>query len=273
MFIKILLAIALFYLAAIIAIYFAQALFIYAPHMPTRELVATPSDIGLDYESLKLNTKDNEQIHAWYIPTQNHTAKTVLFLHGNAGNISHRLETIKIFNQLNLNILILDYRGFGKSTGKPSEHGIYIDADTAWQYLIEEKNLSSDQIIIAGRSLGGGAAAELAKKVQPAMLILESTFTSMTEVSAIHYPFMPTSLIVKHEYETLDKLKDIHSPVVIAHSKNDEVIPFEHSQRNFAAANEPKKFITLQGGHGNGFLFSINTYVNGLQQAISEMLE
>ena len=95
----------------------------------------------------------------------------------------------------------------------------------------------------------------------------------MTEVSAKHYPFMPTSLIVKHEYETLDKLKDIHSPVVIAHSKNDEVIPYEHSQRNFTAANEPKKFITLQGGHGNGFLFSLNTYVSGLQQAINEMLE
>ncbi len=270
---KILLAIALFYLVAIIAIYFAQAIFIYAPHMPTRELVASPSDIGLEFEALYLSTKDNEQIHAWYIPAKSHTTKTVLFLHGNAGNISHRLETIKIFNQLGLNLLIIDYRGFGKSTGKPSELGTYIDADTAWQYLIEEKNLTPDQIIVAGRSLGGGVAAELAKKVQPAMLILESTFTSMTEVSAKHYPFMPTSLIVKHEYETINKLKDIHCPIVIAHSKNDEVIPFEHSQRNFAAANEPKKFITLKGGHGNGFLFSLDTYVNGLHLAINEMVE
>ncbi len=272
MFIKLFLAITLFYLAAMIAIYFAQAMFIYAPHMPTRDIVASPSDIGLNYENLNLITSDKEKIHAWYIPASTETSLTVLFLHGNAGNISHRLETIKIFNHLGLNFLIFDYRGFGKSTGKPSEQGTYLDADTAWQYLIEEKNLRPDQIIIAGRSLGGGVAAELAKEVQPAMLILESTFTSMTEVSAKHYPFMPTSLIVKHEYETFYKLKDIHCPIVIAHSKSDEVIPYEHSQRNFTIANEPKKFIELQGGHGNGFLFSINNYIGGLQQALREML-
>ena len=255
-----------------IAIYFAQAMFIYAPHMPTREIVANPSDIGLDYEDLNLITADNEKINAWYIPANEQASLTVLFFHGNAGNISHRLETIKIFNQLGLNLFIFDYRGFGKSTGKPGEQGTYLDADTTWQYLIEEKNLHPKQIILAGRSLGGGVAAELAQKVQPAMLILESTFTSMTEVSAKHYPFMPTGLIVKHEYETFYKLKDIHCPIVIAHSIDDEVIPYEHSQRNFAAANEPKKFIELRGGHGNGFLFSLNTYVRGLHQAIQEIL-
>ncbi len=272
MFIKLLLAIALFYIAAMIAIYFAQALFIYAPQMPTRELVATPADIGLEYENLTLNTPDNERINAWYIPTNNQTAKTVLFFHGNAGNISHRLETIKIYNQLGLNFLIFDYRGFGISTGKPTEEGTYLDADTAWQYLIEEKKLNPEEIILAGRSLGGGVAAELAKKAHPAMLILESTFTSMTEVSAKHYPFMPTSLIVKHEYETSLKLKDIHCPIVFAHSKNDEVIPYEHSQRNYAVANEPKKFIELSGGHGNGFLLSKRNYVSGLQIAFNELL-
>ncbi|MDH3609730.1 MAG: alpha/beta hydrolase, partial [Gammaproteobacteria bacterium] len=272
MFIKLLLAIALFYIAAMIAIYFAQALFIYAPQMPTRELVATPADIGLEYENLTLNTPDNERINAWYIPTNNQTAKTVLFFHGNAGNISHRLETIKIYNQLGLNFLIFDYRGFGISTGKPTEEGTYLDADTAWQYLIEEKKLNPEEIILAGRSLGGGVAAELAKKAHPAMLILESTFTSMTEVSAKHYPFMPTSLIVKHEYETSLKLKDIHCPIVFAHSKNDEVIPYEHSQRNYAVANEPKKFIELSGGHGNGFLLSKRNYVSGLQIAFNEFL-
>ena len=272
MFIKFLLAITLFYLAAMIAIYFAQAMFIYAPHIPTRDIVATPSDIGLEYDDLNLVTVDKEKINAWYIPAKPELAKTILFFHGNAGNISHRLETIKIFNHLDLNILIIDYRGFGKSTGKPSEQGTYIDASTAWQYLIEEKNLSSDQIIIAGRSLGGGVAAELAKKVRPAMLILESTFTSMTEVSAKHYPFMPTSLIVKHEYETFYKLKEIHCPIVIAHSKNDEVIPYEHSERNYEEANEPKQFIELNGGHGNGFLYSLDSYVNGLQSALKNML-
>ena len=272
MLIKVLLAIAFFYVAAMIAIYFAQALFIYAPQIPTRDLVATPTDIGLEYENLNLITVDNERINAWYIPAKNQNTKTVLFFHGNAGNISHRLETIKIYNKLGLNFLIFDYRGFGISTGKPTEEGTYLDADTVWQYLIEERKLNPQQIIIAGRSLGGGVAAELAKKVRPAMLILESTFTSMTEVSAKHYPFMPTGLIVKHEYETNLKLKDIHCPIVFAHSKNDEVIPYEHSQRNYTVANEPKQFIELRGGHGSGFLFSERDYISGLQLAFKEML-
>ncbi len=272
MFIKILLAFALFYIAAMIAIYFAQTLFIYAPQMPTRDLVSSPNDIGLQYENLYLTTEDNENIHAWYIPVKAPSSKTVLFLHGNAGNISHRLETIKIYNSLGFNFLIFDYRGFGTSTGKPSEQGTYLDADAAWKYLKEKKALSAQDIIIVGRSLGGGVAAELAKKVQPAMLVLESTFYSMPEVSAKHYPFMPTNLIVKHRYETNTKLKDIHCPIVIAHSKDDEVIPFEHSKRNFAAANEPKIFIELHGGHGSGFLLSKKKYLTGLKRAIKEML-
>jgi fermentation-respiration switch protein FrsA (DUF1100 family) len=196
----------------------------------------------------------------------------MLFFHGNAGNISHRLETIKIYNKLGLNFLIFDYRGYGISTGKPTEKGTYLDADSVWQYLIEERKLEPQEIIISGRSLGGGIAAELAKKVRPAMLVMESTFTSMTEVSAKHYPFMPTGLIVKHEYETILKLKDIHCPIVFAHSKNDEVIPYEHSQRNYAAANEPKQFIELRGGHGSGFLLSKQQYISGLQRALQEML-
>ena len=272
MFFKIFFAVALFYVAAMIAIYFAQALFIYAPHMPSRDLVATPTDIGLKYENLTLNTADNERINAWYIPTDTSNTKTLVFFHGNAGNISHRLETIKIFNNLGLNILIVDYRGFGLSTGKPTENGTYLDADATWHYLIEEKLLSPNEIIIMGRSLGGAVATELARKVNPAMLILESTFTSMTAVSAIHYPFMPTSLIVKHKYETNLKLKDINCPVVIAHSRKDEVIPFEHSQRNFSDANKPKIFIELLGGHGNGFLISKSEYIKGLKKAFEEVL-
>ena len=272
MFIKFILAIALFYIAAMIAIYFAQALFIYAPQMPSRELEATPADIGLEYENLNLITTDNEKIHAWYIPAKEETSKTVLFLHGNAGNISHRLETIKIYHQFGFNFLIFDYRGFGNSTGKPSEEGIYIDADTIWQYLVNIKNLTAKDIILAGRSLGGGVATKLAKKVQPALLILESTFTSMTEVSGVHYPFMPTGLIVRHSYETINRLADIHCPIVFIHSKQDEVIPFEQSQRNYAAANEPKRFIEIHGGHGSGFLLSKPTYVAGLQKVFDEFL-
>ncbi len=276
MFIKIILAIVIFYLLAMLAIYFTQALFIYAPHMPSRELEATPADINLNHEDIIIKTKDDENIHAWFIPantTDHADRKTVLFMHGNAGNISHRLETIQIFHNLGLNLLIFDYRGFGKSSGKPSEQGTYLDAIAAWKYLLHKKDIKPEQIIIAGRSLGGGVAAELAKHTSPAMLILESTFTSMVDVSKIHYPFMPTNLIVKHRYETIHKLEYISCPIVFIHSIDDEVIPFAHAKTKFEIAKQPKKFIELSGGHGNGFLLSKQTYMEGLQDAFKTMLK
>lgn len=275
MLIKIIIVLALFYIAAMIAIYFAQALFIYAPNMPTRELSSTPAEIGLVYEEVTLRTTDNEKLHGWFIPavsTNSQAEKTVLFMHGNAGNISHRLETIRMYHQLGLNFFIFDYRGYGQSTGSSSEAGTYLDAAAAWGYLVGEQNMNAEQIIIVGRSLGGGVASELANNVTPAMLILESTFTSMTEVSQQHYPFIPTSIIVKHKYETLNKLKNISCPIVIVHSRNDEVIPFTHAEINFERANQPKKFIELRGGHGDGFLLSERAYVAGLQDALQTML-
>jgi fermentation-respiration switch protein FrsA (DUF1100 family) len=275
MLIKIIIALALFYIAAMIAIYFAQALFIYAPNIPTRELSSTPADIGLAFEEVTLRTADNEKLHGWFIPavsTNNQLEKTVLFMHGNAGNISHRLENIRIYHQLGLNFFIFDYRGYGQSTGNTSEAGTYLDAAAAWDYLIGEQNMNAEQIIIAGRSLGGGVASELANNVTPAMLILESTFTSMPDASKKHYPFMPISIILKHRYETLNKLKNISCPIVIVHSRNDEVIPFSHAEINFERANQPKKFIELRGGHGNGFLLSERDYVAGLQDALQTML-
>ncbi len=276
MLIKIAITLLVFYLLAMLAIYFMQAWFIYAPHMPSRELLTTPQDVGLNFEEVFLQTEDSEKIHAWFIPTNSSTAwaeKTILFMHGNAGNISHRLETIQIYHRLGFNFFIFDYRGFGNSTGSPSEIGTYLDAKAAWNFLRNEKKLKSEDIILVGRSLGGGVAAEIAKDFSPAMLILESTFTSMPEVSKIHYPFMPTELIVKHEYETIDKLKNISSPVVVIHSVDDEVIPFAHGKTNFENANQPKKFIELRGGHGNGFLLSNQIYIEGLQEAFQSMLQ
>lgn len=275
MLIKIIIVFALFYILAMIAIYFAQSLFIYAPDIPTRELLSTPLDVDLHYEEIILTTEDNEKIHAWFIPNDSSRQwadKTVLFFHGNAGNISQRLETIQIYHQLGLNFFIIDYRGFGQSTGKPSEKGIYLDAAAAWDYLVHERKIKPDEIIVAGRSLGGGVASELAKNVTPAMLILESTFISMPEVSKLHYPFMPTGLIMKDKYATLNKLANITCPIVVAHSKNDEVIPFTHAEKIFQRASEPKQFIELRGGHGNGFLLSRKDYIEGLQHALHKLL-
>lgn len=267
---KILIALLVFYILAFTAIYFLQVLFIYAPHMPSRELTASPADIPLEYEDVYLETLDQETIHGWYIPAKD-SKQSVLFFHGNAGNISHRLETINIYNKLGVNFFIFDYRGFGKSTGKPSEKGTYLDAKATWEFLINQKQFKPENIIIAGRSLGGGVASELTKNVKPAMLILESTFTSMVDVSRIHYPFMPASWIVKHRYESIHNMKDITCPVMIIHSKYDEVIPIEQGKKLFDAANEPKSFIELQGGHGSGFLLSKQVYVDALDNALRSM--
>jgi len=271
MLIKIIIALALFYLLAMVAIYFAQTWFIYAPNMPSRDMLSSPADINLFYEELTLETEDGEELIAWYVPAKG-ADKTVLFLHGNAGNISHRLETIKVFHQLGLNFFILDYRGFGQSTGSPGEKGTNIDASTAWKYLLEQKGLNAEQIIIVGRSLGGGVATELAKNVNAAMLILDSTFISMPAVAQIHFPFMPTNWIVKHRYENLRKIDQINMPVVIAHSKKDEVIPYAHAEKIFDAANEPKSFIQLKGGHGNSFLMAREDYVKGIKEALEKFI-
>ncbi len=271
MIIKFILSLALFYVTAMAAIYFAQTLFIYLPETPTRNLEASPTDIDLLYDNVFLTTKDQIKIHAWHIPASQ-AEKTILFMHGNAGNISHRLETIQIYNQLGFNILIFDYRGYGESGGKPSERGTYLDAISAWDYLIKEKNVRAENIIVVGRSLGGGVASELAKNVTPAMLILESTFSSMSDISKEHYPFMPTNLIVKHKYNTVNKLKEISCPIVVVHSKDDELIPFSHGQLIYDYANSPKYFIELRGGHGNGFMLSKHEYISGLQHAFQTML-
>ena len=271
MIVKLILTIALFYSAAMIAIYFAQSSFIYLPNMPTRNIEASPDDINLSYENIYLSTKDQVKIHAWYIPG-NTNNKTILFMHGNAGNISHRLETIQIYHQLGFNFLIFDYRGFGNSSGSPSEKGTYLDAKAAWDYLINEKNTEPEDIIIVGRSLGGGVASEMAKHSKPAMLVLESTFISMQKISQEHYPFMPTNLIVKHRYDTINKLSDIECPVVVIHSKDDEVVPFSHGKLLYKSANKPKSFIELRGGHGNGFMLSKMDYISGLKNAFESML-
>ncbi len=275
MLIKIFIALLIFYFLAMVAIYFAQTWFIYAPSIPSRKIITTPSSINLAYEEVMLETSDDENIHGWFIPSGSHSpdeSNTVLFFHGNAGNISHRMETILILHKLGLNVFIIDYRGFGNSSGKPTELGTYLDAEAAWNYLSNTRNIQVNKIIIFGRSLGGGVGAELAKKVQPAMLILESTFTSMPDASAKHYPFMPTDLLVKHKYATKHKLRELTCPLLIIHSKDDEVIPYSHAKLNFALAKQPKKFIEINGGHGNGFLLSKKKYFEELQRALVTML-
>ena len=265
-------AFAIGYAVLAAALFFYQPNLLYFPDMPTRQIQATPEVIGLEYESLTLTSSDDEQLDAWFIPADP-ARGTVLFCHGNAGNISHRLDSIRIFNDLGLSVLIFDYRGYGQSTGRPTEKGTYKDADAAWQYLVEQRGTQPENIILFGRSLGASIAADLATRQPAAGVILESAFTSVPDIATQLYPWLPVRWLSRYQYNNLKKMADIHSPVLIVHSRNDEIIPYSNGKRLYTVANEPKLFLELRGGHNDGFMVSGDSYIRGLKTFLNNDLD
>jgi len=254
---------------------FAGFLFIFQSHyvyFPERVLSAKPTSIGLNFESVSFETRDGIQLSGWFVPSDN-ARGVILFCYGNAGNISHRLESIQIFHPLGRSVFIFDYRGYGQSEGKPSESGTYKDAEAAWQYLVEERQVSRDRIIVFGRSLGGAVAAWLAHRHTPGALILESTFTSVPDIAAKLYPYLPVRLLSRFKYDTAEYLDGVDCPVLIVHSRDDEIMPFSHGQRLFEIAREPKRFLEISGSHNEGFITSGKHYEEGLNAFILEHVE
>ena len=262
---------ALGYAALAGALFFYQPNLLYFPGMPSREIVATPADTGLDFEPLTLATRDGEQLDAWFVPAD--SARGVLvFCHGNAGNIAHRLDSIRLFHDLGLSVLIFDYRGYGRSSGRPTEQGTYRDVDAAWDYLVGPRGIPPNRIILFGRSLGAAIAADLASRQNAAGVILESAFTSVPDIAATLYPWLPVRWMSRYQYNTQKKLADIHSPVLIVHSRDDEIIPYANGERLFAAARDSKQFLELRGGHNDGFMVSGKDYVQGLDSFLGNAL-
>ena len=247
------------YLALMLMMYLLQGRMVFLANMPGRALTASPADIGLDYEDVSLATPDNETLHGWYVPAAD-AAGVVLFFHGNAGNISHRLDSIAIFNELRLNVLIIDYRGYGRSSGNPGEQGTYTDAQTAWDHLVNERGIAPDKIVVFGRSLGGAVAAWLAARTTPAAVILESCFTSGPDMAARLYPFLPARLITRLKYPVREYVTHITSPLLVVHSQQDEIIPFDMGETIFAAAPAPKEMLVITGDHNGGFLLNRERY-------------
>lgn len=247
-------------------------------YFPTRTWDATPGDIGLPYEEVWLEVADGVKLSAWLVPlrqTQEGTMDSprgvILFFHGNGGNISHRLGSLELFHRLGLSTLIIDYRGYGQSEGSPGEQGTYLDAEAAWRYLVEERHIPPCQIIVFGESLGGAVAAWLAQTHTPGGLILASTFTSVPDMGAQVYPFLPVRLLARVRYNTLARLPEIRCPVLFIHSSDDEVVPYSHGQQLFAAANEPKKFLEIRGSHNDGLMMSAAEYEAGLADFITQL--
>ncbi len=253
------------YVILVIIVWFFQSHLIY---FPEREISMTPDQIRLPYEEISFEASDGVKLSGWFIPAEN-SRGVVLFCHGNAGNISHRLESIRIFHDLGLSVFIFDYRGYGKSGGEPSEKGTYLDVEAAWDYLVENRQADPAGIIIFGRSLGGAVASWLAKARTPCALIVESTFTSIPDIGAETYPFLPVRLMSRFDYSTVDHIHDVTCPVLIVHSCDDELISFNHGLKIFEAANEPKDLLEISGSHNDGFLVSEGKYEIGLNLFIS----
>jgi uncharacterized protein len=247
-------------------IFLFQDKFIY---FPDSQLIADPAHINLEFETVSLTTADNIALHGWYIPYP-HAKQTLLFFHGNAGNISHRLDSIAIFHQLGLSVLIIDYRGYGLSEGKPGEAGTYLDAETAWNYLINERGLTEQNIIIFGRSLGGGIASWLASKNKPGALVLESTFTSISDMAASIYPYLPVRWLNRIHYSSIERIDSINCPILVIHSPDDELVPYRFGQAIYAAASQPKTMFDIRGGHNDGFLLSQPEYSQALMNFIGQ---
>lgn len=255
------------YGALVLVVFAFQAQMLYLPNIAGRGLDATPAAIGLEFDEIRITTRDGVSLHGWFVPAPD-AQHVILFCHGNAGNISHRLDSIRIFHDLGLSVLIFDYRGYGLSDGRPSEEGTYRDAEAAWEYLVERRGYAARQIIVFGRSLGAAVAAHLARTTRPAALILESAFASVPDVAARHYWFLPVRWLSRFEYTTAEYVRDVHSPALVIHSPGDEISPIDQGREIFARANEPKVFLEISGDHNMGFLLSGARYTDGLRQFI-----
>ena len=220
---------------------------------PDRTLTATGAELGRPFEDVRFRAGDGVELNGWFFPANTNSARAhlaVLVCHGNAGNISHRLDTCAALLGTGVNVLVFDYRGYGRSAGRPGEEGTYRDGEAAYAWL-RQRRFAGTNIVAFGESLGGGVAAELALREPVGGVVLQSTFTSIPDIGAELFPWLPVRWLGTIHYDTRAKLPRLRVPVLVMHSPRDEIVPFHHGQRNFAAANEPKVFWELRGDHNS----------------------
>ncbi|VAX36549.1 hypothetical protein MNBD_UNCLBAC01-88 [hydrothermal vent metagenome] len=231
---------------------------------PSREIIATPMDVGIFFEDVLIQTEDGLGLHGWFVKAKAPQG-TLLFMHGNAGNISGRLEKIKLFYEMGLNVLIFDYRGFGKSEGSATEAGMYIDATAAYDYLKGRTDIEQDKIIAYGASLGGVAVINVASKRTFSHLIIDSSFTNAVDMAKHVFPIIP-SFLVKTRLDSLTKIKHIDAPKLFFHSREDQTVPFDLGWKLFEAAKGPKEFVEIIGSHMGGHVYSREEFVREITQ-------
>lgn len=245
-----------------------SSMFIYYPET---KITRTPADLNLAYETVHIKTRDKIMLSGWLVPVAG-ARGIVLFFYGNGGNISYYLDILPVFAKLGLATFMVDYRGYGMSEGHPTEEGTYNDAQAAWDFLIHKMNIPPDKIIVMGRSLGGAIAGWLASRNNPKLLILESSFLSFAKVAKDLYPWAPTRLLFGNRYNTAAHIKQVRCPVLIIHSPEDEIVPFDHGLQLFDLAQGPKKLLKISGSHNSGFYQSLEIYREGLADFISQYI-
>lgn len=233
----------------------------YFLYFPDSDLTMTPDNVRLPYENVFFKTADDTELHGWFVPG-NDTSPVVLFFHGNAGNISHRVDNLLRLNRLGLSVFIFDYRGYGRSQGEPSEQGIHSDARSALAWL-ENRGYSPDNIIYFGRSIGAAVALQLAIEQSPAGLVLESPFTSVAGMGKRHYPILYRLLgwLIKDRYDNEEKMPQLKAPLLLIHGTKDSIVPVAMGRKLYSLAKEPKLIYLIEGAdHNDGFYLDEDEY-------------
>jgi len=242
-----------------------------AVYVPDDVIHATPGMLGMPHEEASITTADGEVLGAWWIPARNPSG-TVLFCHGNGGNISTCLEAARLINSMGLNVLLFDYRGYGRSTGSPSEEGTYRDAAAAWDYLVRVRGVRPETIVVWGKSLGGAVAARTAAEYKPAAVVIESAFTSIPDlVSDMGYPIL-SRCFSGCSHDTLAWVRRLEVPLLVIHSPQDEIVPFSHGRVLYDAAPLPKEFVAVDGSHNTLSRASLPSYEASVRAFLSRHL-
>jgi hypothetical protein len=256
--------VVLVYLVVTLGLYIFQRSLLYHP----TENNYYGDKLTVKIEKVKITTEDNIELLAWYHKKDIKKYKTILYLHGNAGSLENRIHKINHFNNMNINFLLLAWRGFNGNAGKPTEQGLYQDARSAVKWLLNQ-GVITENIIIYGESLGTGVATEISQNKNFAGIILESPFTSMVEAGKSKYPIFPIRLLLKDKYESDKKIKNITSPILVMHGEVDKIVPFRMGEKMFQLANEPKySYFSKYDDHmmefNNELINSIKLFIESL---------
>ncbi len=255
----------LIYFFVLIFLYFYQRNLLYLPN----ENNYFNDDISVDINKVKIETSDNLELLGWYHEKDLKNYKTIVYFHGNAGSLENRIHKLNHFRDMNINFLIIAWRGFSGNKGKPSEKGLYLDGESAIQWLLD-KGLKEEDIIIYGESLGTGVATHLAQNKNYAGIILETPFTSMVDAAKNFYPYVPVNLLLKDKFRNEDKVRNIYSPILVMHGEADQIVPFEMGKRIFEIANEPKySYFTKYDDHMMEYDFDLVNSLNSFFESLN----